>query len=394
MEHDANPPVTDQSNDQAFFDLARDISNKTMSDPDPINRAYLGNLIIGRDFRDLTGLYDTYRDPAKSRSFDYAVSAFNARFADPASPNGVSPAAMNLFPSFMMDLDGAVRAQNLNPTQIRDLTNNMLDDTQKLYLASNAPSPQPETAADVGSAEPAPAPTSGSPDAATNNPPADDTNTSTNTNADSNVVDSNGKPDQVDTEQDSGNKAEAASDASPQLKNPFSQAIVDKARGYVGSTDWAYKTAKENFGAGKYKCNLFVYDVLTEAGAQVPLINSGRWSGERYPPVAAQWADPNLSIPGFEIVPKDQAQPGDVVAIPHLYIPGLTPTGHVGIVTGPGKTTSVITRDEKGNPAVPEIVRENDWGFRQGDDAVFRRYTGNIQNRPPAGSSGQASQFN
>ncbi len=217
---DANPSEPGQSSPDTLVSLVNNISN--MNDRGPINEAYLGNLITDNDFRNLTSLYDTARDPANSRWLDYAASAFNARYGGAApdaetrglgdaETNGPAqgygdaagqdaatvgqpispsiPSSAGLFPSFMMDLDDAVRGQDLKPTQIRDLTNKMLDDVGNLIPAW-APTTPAEAAEPPPATSPPPAgaalaPTSGSPEGTvTKNP--DDANTGNN-NADSNV---------------------------------------------------------------------------------------------------------------------------------------------------------------------------------------------------------------
>jgi hypothetical protein len=59
--------------------------------------------------------------------------------------------------------------------------------------------------------------------------------------------------------------------------------------------------------------------------------------------------------------------PGDVAAQKISYSDA---SGHVGIVTGPGKTVSASS--------VTGTIVENDWGFRsdQQGEVVFRRYVG------------------
>jgi hypothetical protein len=142
-------------------------------------------------------LLDTAQDPAKSRWFDYAASAFNSKYADPNGPNGVDAEALAFFPSYLMDLDGAVRDQDLKPTQIRDLTNKMLDDTERLYLAGRqAPS---------------------------------DTNTSRNMNADKNVIESTDKPNQTDGGQGQTDGAARGHENTGYPENPTSDLIFSSA---------------------------------------------------------------------------------------------------------------------------------------------------------------------
>jgi hypothetical protein len=58
---------------------------------------------------------------------------------------------------------------------------------------------------------------------------------------------------------------------------------------------------KDNFPKGSNKCNKFVYDVTTEAGAR-PLIK-GR------PPLAAEWATRSVKIPNWRSL--NQRRPRD-----------------------------------------------------------------------------------
>jgi len=54
------------------------------------------------------------------------------------------------------------------------------------------------------------------------------------------------------------------------------QKIVDRANAQIGSTAWDVGVAKGNFSAGKNKCNLFVHEMLTDAGAS-PGLPNGHW---------------------------------------------------------------------------------------------------------------------
>ena len=46
-------------------------------------------------------------------------------------------------------------------------------------------------------------------------------------------------------------------------------AIADKAEGYVDSTAWAYASNRKT-GTNTNKCNIFVAEVIEEAGKSVP----------------------------------------------------------------------------------------------------------------------------
>jgi hypothetical protein len=54
------------------------------------------------------------------------------------------------------------------------------------------------------------------------------------------------------------------------------QKIVDRASAQIGSGDWHFEVAKGNFPEKRDKCNLFVYDMLTDAGAS-PGLPKGHW---------------------------------------------------------------------------------------------------------------------
>jgi hypothetical protein len=212
----ANPVRATHSNPDALAGLAEDIAGRRLTDAAPINEAFRSGNISRADWMHMRDLLETASNPAKSLWFDYAREAFYARAAglpasvdaakgaaasggggaapdpDPATPNaptaetsspgpadldarnappqtppeaaatlaGGPSAAMKLFPPFLMDLDGAVRSQDLKPTQIRDLTNRMLDDVGNLLPAVAWNPGPPAGIAATGDAAPAPAPDS------------------------------------------------------------------------------------------------------------------------------------------------------------------------------------------------------------------------------------------
>lgn len=151
--------------------------------------------------------------------------------------------------------------------------------------------------------------------------------------------------------------------------------IIPVGKSHVGSSTWAYSANKPPYGPKTDKCNLFVYDVLNEAGASVQMKTRDRgWLKGlitaryvKHPPLAGQWANSSVSIPGWMVVKTPQV--GDVAAEAIQY---LNATGHVGIVsevTQGGKNGKTIS-------ATATKVVENDWGFRAGQNVVFRRYMG------------------
>ncbi len=72
----------------------------------------------------------------------------------------------------------------------------------------------------------------------------------------------------------------------------------------------------------------------------------------RYPPGANNLSDPNYELPGWPVI-TGTPQIGDLIAF----------NGHVGIVSGDKTTISAST----------DGVKENDWGFREGQKPTIRR---------------------
>lgn len=159
-------------------------------------------------------------------------------------------------------------------------------------------------------------------------------------------------------------------------------AILAKSK--VGSTSWAYNSARPPYPSGANKCNLFVYEMANGASATVPKRERFSWSRGAwvwYPPLAGEWADPGTAVGTWAAV-KDP-RPGDVIAEAHDYADA---TGHVGILGDPdpiGVSQSVppgvheqvsldlqrVTISAGGD----EVLR-NDWGWRSGQHPSFKRY--------------------
>ena len=130
---------------------------------------------------------------------------------------------------------------------------------------------------------------------------------------------------------------------------------------YANGEAYGYHDRAGNFPAGSYKCNKFVYDVAISAGAEVPDLYGGGW-----PPTARAWGNPNVEIPGWEIVNTPQA--GDVVGQWRNYSDA---TGHVGIVVDNNLTvvsarTNGVSRDSFGDVFPSKYSRP----------VVYRRYVG------------------
>ena len=150
------------------------------------------------------------------------------------------------------------------------------------------------------------------------------------------------------------------------------QKIVDRASVQIGSGDWHFNVAKGNFGPNKDKCNLFVYDMLTDAGASPGLPNGHWWNP--YPPTAENWADPSFAIPGWRVLGSGESpQPGDVVGQRIQWENGAT--GHVMIV-GPNATFIGVGTSEKIESVAPKTMGGiyPDPKTRPGGLLVYRRY--------------------
>ena len=97
----------------------------------------------------------------------------------------------------------------------------------------------------------------------------------------------------------------------------------------VGSKSWIDAVAKGDYPINTNKCNLFVYDVLTEARAS-PGLPHGHWWWNQYPPNAGDWATPSYHISRWRLLnSKEQPEPGDVIAQRIAYSDA---TGHTMIV--------------------------------------------------------------
>ncbi len=133
--------------------------------------------------------------------------------------------------------------------------------------------------------------------------------------------------------------------------------------------------------AGNNKCNLFVKQVLDEAGARAPVslgtrirFYFGRVDGPTYPASAGDWAFPHNTLACWHVVladldtlgpdyPSDHTEPGDVIAEAINY---LDASGHVGIVVGPKQTASADSAAPCFPPYLtpPGVIDISDFGFR------------------------------
>ncbi|HXQ25927.1 MAG TPA: CHAP domain-containing protein [Candidatus Acidoferrales bacterium] len=140
------------------------------------------------------------------------------------------------------------------------------------------------------------------------------------------------------------------------------------AKKYNDSSAWAFSKRKDNFPPGTDKCNKYVYDVAKEAGAEALTKGS---DGNMRPPLAGEWASPDVKIPNWEVLAgKDVPQPGDVAAYP---LPGHpTYTGHSGIVTSvdaDGTVHAIAAHEDVVGP-------DDKFNRADGRMVTYRRFTG------------------
>lgn len=149
------------------------------------------------------------------------------------------------------------------------------------------------------------------------------------------------------------------------------RAMVDRARAYLRSTDWA---PRESFGPLEkaFYCNVFVADIAREAGIAtwdpirrttiIPLFRD---------PLAQEWQNPNFFIKGWSVIyseanAKDQSA-GQILAL-----------RKPGDVVSDGKHCGIVS-DDKGSfrgrvfsaSAITGAIELNDWSFRYPDQAGY-----------------------
>jgi hypothetical protein len=143
------------------------------------------------------------------------------------------------------------------------------------------------------------------------------------------------------------------------------------AKNLIGKREWTEDAENGRFGPGTNKCNLFVYNVLSAAGAD-PGAPNGYF--HKNPPSAGQWGDPDYDIPGWEVLDlRESPQPGDVIAQKLDYSDA---SGHVMIV-GPNNTV-IGTGDSSNGPpgTIEQIPRPSKLGPGPLGPVIIRRYKG------------------
>lgn len=131
---------------------------------------------------------------------------------------------------------------------------------------------------------------------------------------------------------------------------------------------------------GDSKCNLFVYDVITQSSQKAPFNQTIPYVTSKWPPVANEWARFDNSSDDrsegwsninyrHKIYP---VKPGSILALQRQGV-----SGHVSIIDKPddGKFTAKVTPGSKIqvdllmqgrslSAASTEVKSSNDWGFR------------------------------
>jgi hypothetical protein len=164
--------------------------------------------------------------------------------------------------------------------------------------------------------------------------------------------------------------------------------LVEQARSQVGKTSWAYDVDRPPYPSGSNKCNLFVYEMLTNVGYLVPMKTYKRCWGYRTesgkcvgveeekprPPLAGEWGDPKENIGKFSVIADPK--PGDIIAYRHQYSDA---TGHVGIISypKPAEPKEVLIVNETSNFANLVMERQTiSAGGRTIDEnnSIWRKY--------------------
>jgi hypothetical protein len=168
------------------------------------------------------------------------------------------------------------------------------------------------------------------------------------------------------------------------LMNDGAHAALEATRSRISALAWKYAdenshrfdvdTQNPPYDVGEYKCNLFVNDVIAQAGAGIPYMAGDRLYNQtgigvpRYPATAGQWANPKFDIPGWQVV--DHPQAGDV------YSSG----SHMGFIVERHDSFRVgVEQPYIGISANPrQGVRANVFGIQRDDGPKFtyRRYIG------------------
>lgn len=159
--------------------------------------------------------------------------------------------------------------------------------------------------------------------------------------------------------------AQAANAASSDQQTIRCQ-IVDLAQDKLHATDWSPGFNIGTLTTG-YWCNLFVADVLRDAGAATwKRIPEHVGVHAERDPVAAEWANPHFAISGWTVVfPSANSESLTAAEILALREPGdiVASSEHVGIVSDAKKVISASAKTG--------AVENNDWSYRLPDQKNY-----------------------
>jgi len=141
--------------------------------------------------------------------------------------------------------------------------------------------------------------------------------------------------------------------------------LAATAKASVGSTKWAYDCAPVG-----NKCSKFVADTIHATGLDAKFDLGG---GNSRAPLAGEWANSKLNIPGWRVLgPNETPAPGDVAAV-HISNVHQGATGHVGIVAlDPSGRLSAVAQGDHGLGYDHNFIH----GYA---DVTYRRYVGGTQ---------------
>lgn len=137
--------------------------------------------------------------------------------------------------------------------------------------------------------------------------------------------------------------------------------IAAAASAHIGEGGWGNPGLHGGPGFfTEFKCNIFVNQVIKEAGGNPPIVN-GR------PATAGELGNASVSIPGWPVVTDGSVRNGDIVSIAKA---GDGYTGHTGIVSVVGGVPGTVSADSNARE-----ITIGPFGFRQGNQSqrVIRR---------------------
>jgi hypothetical protein len=111
-----------EENRQTLVDLSDAVSNRGLTDPAPINQAFLDGKINQANRQALLGLQDKMQHPEKDPWFKQAESMYKDRYG------AANADAHALYPQFINNLQQNIQEQNLKGHQIYEMAQKMLND--------------------------------------------------------------------------------------------------------------------------------------------------------------------------------------------------------------------------------------------------------------------------